>query len=141
MVTVFTNGCFDILHPGHMKLFEYAKSLGDSLIVGIDSDCRISTTKEGRPIFGSRYRKEMLKAIRYIDKVHVFDSDKELSNLVLANKVDIMVVGSDWRSKRIIGSEYAKEVKYFERDARYSTTKTIERIGSGGVMHRRIHRR
>jgi len=127
MTNVFTNGCFDILHPGHIALFEYAASWGDRLIVGIDSDSRMEETKRV-PIYNQEERKLMLNSIRYIDVVHIFNTERELSHLVLASKADIMVVGSDWENKKIIGSEYVKQVKYFERDERYSTTGTLKRI-------------
>jgi len=129
MKIIFTNGCFDILHPGHIELLKYARSLGDHLIVGIDSDSRIQI-KKGliRPINNSNIRVEMLKAIRYVDSVHIFNDDDELINLVKYCSPHVMVVGSDWKNKKVIGSEYAKEVKFFERIQEYSTTKTIENI-------------
>jgi len=127
MISIFTNGCFDILHPGHIALFEYAASLGDRLTVGIDSDDRMKETKR-IPIYTQEERKLMLSSIRYIDAVHVFNTERELSHLVLASTADIMVVGSDWENKKVVGSEYAKQVRYFERDERYSTTDTLKRI-------------
>lgn len=129
MKIIFTNGCFDILHPGHIELLKYARSLGDQLIVGIDSDSRIKM-KKGliRPINNSNIRLEMLKAIRYVDSVHIFNDDDELINLVKYCSPHVMVVGSDWKNKKVIGSEYAKEVKFFERIQEFSTTKTIENI-------------
>ena len=129
MKTIFTNGCFDILHIGHIELFKYAKSLGDKLIVGIDSDERIRQSKgNNRPINTSENRKHILSAIRYIDNVYIFNNDEELISLVMDIKPDIIVVGSDWENKNVIGSEYAKEIKFFKRITEYSTTKTIEYI-------------
>ena len=129
MKTIFTNGCFDILHIGHIELFKYAKSLGDKLIVGIDSDERIRQSKgNNRPINTSENRKHILSAIRYIDNVYIFNNDEELISLVVDIKPDIIVVGSDWENKNVIGSEYAKEIKFFKRIPEYSTTKTIEYI-------------
>ncbi len=129
MKTIFTNGCFDILHIGHIELFKYAKSLGDKLIVGIDSDERIRQSKgNNRPINTSENRKHILSAIRYIDNVYIFNNDEELISLVVDIKPDIIVVGSDWENKNVIGSEYAKEIKFFKRITEYSTTKTIEYI-------------
>ena len=129
MKTIFTNGCFDILHIGHIELFKYAKSLGDKLIVGIDSDERIRQSKgKNRPINTSENRKHILSAIRYIDNVYIFNNDEELISLVVDIKPDIIVVGSDWENKNVIGSEYAKEIKFFKRITEYSTTKTIEYI-------------
>lgn len=132
MKTIFTNGCFDLLHPGHIELFKYARSLGDELIVGIDGDDRVRMSKGiGRPINNSDTRKLILESIRYIDRVVVFNSDEELTNLVKYCSPYIMVVGSDWEGKKIIGSEYAKEVNFFKRIQEFSTTKTIKSIAIG----------
>ena len=135
MKIVFTNGCFDILHPGHIEMLKYAKSLGDKVVVGIDSDERVKEKKGNlRPINTSEVRKEMLLAIRYVDAVYVFENDKQLKSLVKKFEPDIMIVGSDWIGKPVIGSEYAKELKFFERIPQYSTSKTIECIVVGGNM-------
>jgi rfaE bifunctional protein nucleotidyltransferase chain/domain len=135
MKIVFTNGCFDILHPGHIEMLKYAKSLGDKVVVGIDSDERVKEKKgDLRPINTSEVRKEMLLAIRYVDAVYVFENDKQLKSLVKKFEPDIMIVGSDWIGKPVIGSEYAKELKFFERIPQYSTSKTIECIVVGGNM-------
>ena len=126
---IFINGCFDILHPGHIELFKYAKTLGPYLIVGIDSDERIAKSKgHDRPINTSDIRKYMLLALKYVDEVRVFNSDDSLKQLVKTINPDIMIVGSDWENKYVIGSEYAKEVKFFKRIPEHSTTKTIKRI-------------
>jgi len=133
MKIVFTNGCFDILHPGHIEMLKYAKSLGDKVVVGIDSDERVKEKKgDLRPINTSEVRKEMLLAIRYVDAVYIFENDNQLKSLVKKFEPDIMIVGSDWIGKPVIGSEYAKEVKFFERIPEYSTSKTIESIVIGG---------
>jgi D-beta-D-heptose 7-phosphate kinase/D-beta-D-heptose 1-phosphate adenosyltransferase len=129
MKNIFVNGCFDVLHPGHIKLFKYAKSLGDYLIVAIDSDRKVSEMKgSDRPIFSQNDRKEMLQSIRYIDIVDIFDTKKELEELMKFIKPDIMIVGSDWKGKEIVGAEYAKNVKFFDRIGTYSTTRTIQGI-------------
>lgn len=125
----FVNGCFDILHIGHKRLFEFAKNNCDHLIVGIDSDQRVKDLKgEKRPFNNHNIRKEMLEAIKYIDEVKVFNSEKELKNLVKTYCPDVMFVGSDYREKKVIGSQYAKKLIYFERIDEYSTTKTIENL-------------
>jgi len=126
---IFTNGCYDILHPGHIELFKYAKTLGNYLVVGIDSDERVSKNKgASRPINRQEIRKYMLLALKYVDEVHIFNEENELTELVKTVSPDIMIVGSDWKDKKVIGSEYAKEVRFFERIQEFSTTKTIESI-------------
>lgn len=127
MKIIFVNGCFDVLHPGHIQLFKYAKSLGDYLIVAIDSDKRVSEMKgPARPIFSQSDRSQTLEAIRYIDVVHIFDSKKDLENLLKSITPDIMIVGSDWKGKEIVGEQYAKTVRFFDRVGEYSTTKTLQ---------------
>ena len=104
MKTIFVNGCFDVLHPGHIQLFQYAKSLGDYLIVAIDSDEKVSQMKgKDRPIFCQEDRVKTLEAIRYIDVVHIFNSKEELEDLIKTINPDIMIVGSDWKGKEVVG--------------------------------------
>jgi len=127
MKIIFVNGCFDVLHPGHIKLFQYAKSLGDYLIVAIDSDEKVALDKgPDRPIFPLEDRRFVLESIECIDVVHTFNSRKGLENLLECIKPDILVVGSDWKHGEVVGREYAKEVKFFERVEEYSTSRTIQ---------------
>lgn len=131
MKKIFVNGTFDILHPGHMALFEYAKSQGDYLLVAIDADSRVKQFKgDSRPINNQETRKRMLECVKFIDEVSIFDSDESLTNTVKNYAPDLMIVGSDYQNKRVIGSEHAKKLFFFERDERYSSTKVIETIDS-----------
>ena len=125
----FVNGCFDVLHPGHIELLKYARSLGDYLIVAIDSDRKVAEMKgPERPIFSQHDRSAMLSAIRYVDIVHVFDTKEDLEQLLESIKPDTMVVGSDWKGKEVVGSQYAKQVRFFDRIGKYSTTKTVKHL-------------
>lgn len=127
MKIIFVNGCFDVLHPGHIQLFEYAKSLGDYLIVAIDSDEKVAQMKgKERPIFCQDDRARTLEAIRYVDVVHIFNSKEELEDLIKTINPDIMVVGSDWKGKEVVGEQYAKAVRCFDRVGEYSTTRTLQ---------------
>ena len=124
---IWTNGCFDILHRGHIELFRYAKSIGDELIVGIDSDEKVKKDKgEGRPINNLDDRMFVLDSIECIDIVLDFDSTNELRNLIKDIKPDVMVIGSDWKDKKVVGEEYAGKVDFFDRIEGYSTTKILE---------------
>ena len=115
---IWTNGCFDVLHRGHIELFKYAKSL--------DTDERVKASKgETRPFNNIQDRVEMLQAIKYIDEVRVFDTDVELETQVLLSDAEIMVVGSDYKNKKVIGSRHAQEVVFFDRIEGYSTTKIL----------------
>tara|TARA_Y100000310_G_scaffold165344_1_gene165090 strand:- start:2273 stop:2665 length:393 start_codon:yes stop_codon:yes gene_type:complete len=127
MVKVWTNGCFDVLHRGHFEMLKHAKSLGDYLIVGIDSDAKIKRDKGvGRPHNSVSDRKFALESIKYVDAVVTFSSRKALRQAIKGVSPDIMVVGSDWRGKEVVGQEFANEVRFFERVGEYSTTKILK---------------
>ena len=129
MVRVFVNGTFDILHPGHMQLITFASNSGDYLLVGIDSDRRVSEKKgPTRPINSQEFRTAMMRHVKGVDEVMVFDSDEELTNMVRDYRPDVMIVGSDYKNERVIGSEYAASVVFFERDPKFSTTQIVESI-------------
>jgi len=127
MKTIWVNGCFDVLHRGHFELFNYAKSLGDKLIVGIDSDKKIEKDKgKGRPYNNIKDRTYALESLKAIDEIRAFSDRESLVELVKEIKPDVLVVGADWKGKRIVGSQYAKEVIYFDRIGEYSTTNILE---------------
>ena len=129
MITVWTNGCFDILHPGHMELFKIAKSLGDRLIVGLDTDEKVRKDKgPNRPINSLDFRKSMLESNKNIDLVIPFGSRQELEQTIELYSPDILLVGGDWRDGDVVGREYAKEVRFFNRVGGYSTTDIIDNI-------------
>lgn len=122
---VWVNGTFDVLHIGHIKLLEYAASLG-TVCVGIDTDDRVKQLKgENRPHNNVADRATMLLALRYVSKVKTFNSKEELIQLVKDWKPDYMVVGSDYADKRVIGSEYVKDLLYYPRILNHSTTKIL----------------
>ena len=125
--TIFVNGCFDVLHIGHIRMLQYARSLGDYLFVAIDDDERVRSKKGiDRPYNNVYNREEMLKSIRYVDEIGIFSTDNELISLVKKTQPDIMIVGSDWQGKEIIGSEYSRELRFFGRIDGYSTTKILQ---------------
>lgn len=129
--SVFVNGTFDLLHIGHLKLLNYAKSLGDRLFVAIDSDERVKHLKgTSRPIHSAYERKTMLLNLKAVDEVEIFSSNEELEMWIKQINPSIMIVGSDWRNKSVIGSQYAKRLEFFERIDEYSTTKTISNIAN-----------
>ena len=127
MKVIWINGCFDVLHRGHFEMFKFAKSLGAFLIVGIDSDEKVKKSKgKERPFNCLQDRVFVLDSIRYIDEVIPFDSEEELESLIKDLKPEVMVIGSDWRGKKVIGQQYAKELIFFDRIGDYSTTKILE---------------
>lgn len=126
MKKIWTNGCYDVLHIGHIRLFQYAKSLGDELIVGIDSDVRVKLLKgNSRPINNQNDRKEMLESIKYIDKVYIFNDPEEMNSILLKENIDTIIVGSEYKDKKVNGSDIVKSINYFSRIGDYSTTSII----------------
>lgn len=126
MKRVFVNGTFDILHLGHLAMLNYAKSLGDYLVVAIDSDERVKRLKgESRPINNVYERRVMLENLKAVDSVEIFDTDEDLINII--KTCDIMVKGGDYSSLPIIGKEFITVV-LFERLHEYSSTKKIQHI-------------
>jgi D-beta-D-heptose 7-phosphate kinase/D-beta-D-heptose 1-phosphate adenosyltransferase len=125
---VIVNGTFDILHVGHVALLEYAKSLGDHVLVCVDSDSRVKQLKgESRPINTQADRIKMLGALRCVDMVQVFDTEEQLIEQIKLYQPDIMVKGSDYKGKSIVGESLCKQVIYYDR-TEHSTTKTIQHI-------------
>lgn len=123
----FVNGCFDVLHVGHIRLLKFAKSKCDKLIVGIDSDTRVQQLKgSDRPFNSQALRREILLELKSVDKVEIFDSEQELEDLINHHNPDIMVVGSDYRDKKVVGSAYAKKLVFFERIPGHSSSKIFE---------------
>ena len=111
IINIWVNGCFDVLHIGHIELLKYAKSLGIKLIVGIDTDERVKAAKgPQRPFNNLQERKRFLESIRYVDQVVSYSTDEELELNLKENKIDVMVIGSDWKGKRVIGEKIVKKV-------------------------------
>lgn len=126
---VIVNGTFDIVHRGHIELLNYAKSTGNYLLVCIDTDRRVKKLKgKTRPINNQNDRKFLLENLKSVDRVELFDSEEELENILKAFEPDIMVKGSDYRDKPIVGSQYCKEIIFIDLVNGYSTTNTIRRI-------------
>ena len=129
MTRVFVNGTFDILHPGHIALLRYAVDLGQQLLVAIDSDRRVRELKgEDRPFFDAADRKFIVESIAGVDAVEVFDTDQELEDIIRMYAPDIMVKGSDYQGKHIIGAEYCGRIEFFKRIDEYSTTQILQHI-------------
>lgn len=129
---VFTNGCFDILHPGHVDFLEQAKGYGDKLVVALNTNDSVSRLKgDTRPINNEDFRGQMLAALHCVDIITFFDEDTPIE-LIMKTNPDILVKGSDYEISEIVGAEEVLgnggEVKTVSLLPGFSTTKFIERI-------------
>ena len=124
MKVIFTNGCFDILHRGHVELLNYCKQIGGKVVVAINSDASIKRLKgESRPFYSQEDRKFMLESCKYVDEVMVFGEDTPY-RLINEIKPDIIVKGGDYKKQEVVGSDVA-EVQLFQYIDGYSTSKII----------------
>jgi D-beta-D-heptose 7-phosphate kinase/D-beta-D-heptose 1-phosphate adenosyltransferase len=125
---IWINGCFDVLHYGHFRMIEYATSLGEMLVIGIDSDERVKQMKgKNRPFHTETQRKFNLMQIKGVSNVVIFDSDESLRSQIELYKPNIFVIGSDYVNKPIIGGNHADEIRFFDRIKDFSTTKILEK--------------
>ena len=125
---VFTNGCFDLLHEGHIRIFRFAKSKGDILIVGVNSDHSVSGLKgSARPIVPLKSRLEVLSALRHVDYLVPF-SDSTPLRLIRAVRPDVLVKGADWKKSAVVGASFAGRVALCPLAPGFSTTKLIQKI-------------
>jgi len=129
---VFTNGCFDLLHPGHVALFEAARSLGDLLVVGLNSDRSVRALKgEGRPLVSESERAETIAALEAVDCVVIYDEDTPRA-VITALGPDVLVKGADWALDAIVGREEVEagggRVVRVELLPGRSTTSMVSRI-------------
>lgn len=126
---IFTNGCFDIIHTGHVRYLRDAKKLGNILIVGLNSDSSVSAIKPGRPVNPEDQRAEVLAALEMVDYVVIFSEDTPY-NLIKLIKPDVLVKGGDWKKEDIVGSDIVAEVYSLPYVASISTTEIIKKINS-----------
>ena len=129
---VFTNGCFDLLHPGHVALFEAARAQGDVLVVGLNSDRSVRALKgEGRPLVPEDERAETIAALEAVDRVVVYDDDTPRA-VIAALGPDVLVKGADWAADAIVGREEVEagggRVVRVELTPGRSTTSMVARI-------------
>jgi D-beta-D-heptose 7-phosphate kinase/D-beta-D-heptose 1-phosphate adenosyltransferase len=129
---VFTNGVFDLLHPGHLRYLQQARALGDALVVGLNSDRSVRANKgEGRPVTPEEERAEILEALSCVDAVVVFDEDTP-HDIISALQPDVLVKGADWAADAIIGRDIVEarggKVVRVPVEQGYSTTAIIAKI-------------
>ena len=125
---VFVNGTFDLVHRGHLELLAYAASLG-SVLVAIDADSRVKQLKgDDRPIMRQEDRWLLLSSLRTVERAVIFRTDEQLEDIIREHQPDIMVKGSDYKDKPIIGSQHCKKIVFFDLLEQHSTTKMIQAI-------------
>jgi len=133
---IFTNGCFDIIHAGHLSYLKKAKAMGDILVVGLNSDSSVKRLKgDSRPVNNAGDRAAVLAAFPFIDYIVIFDEDTPEA-LIKTVKPDILAKGGDWKIKDIAGSAYVRSyggrVRRIPFVRGYSTTSTIKKISRHG---------
>jgi rfaE bifunctional protein nucleotidyltransferase chain/domain len=124
---VFTNGCFDIIHIGHIRYLREARKFGNLLVVGINSDRSVSIIKPDRPVNSQDQRAEVLASLEMVDYVTIFDEETPYE-LIKSIQPDVLVKGGDWKKEDIVGSDIAKETHSLPYIEGISTTGIIERI-------------
>lgn len=124
MIIVFTNGCFDVLHRGHIEYLKASRKLGHRLIVGLNSDASVRRLKPGRPINNQEDRKAMLLALRFVDQVEIFDEDTPIELIKYINP-DIITKGGDYRPEQVVGFDLVKETVILPFLDGHSSTRII----------------
>lgn len=124
---VFTNGCFDLLHAGHVRYLSEARALGDLLVVAINTDRSVSAIKPGRPLVPQSERAEVLAALSSVDYVTAFDEETPYG-LIEYLRPDVLVKGGDWRRQEIVGSDLVPDTRSLPYHEGLSTSALIERI-------------
>lgn len=133
---VFTNGCFDLVHPGHVDYLARARGLGDALVVGVNTDASVRRLAKGveRPLVGERARAEVVAALESVDAVTLFDEDTPAALIELLQP-DVLVKGGDYRADRVVGRETVEgrggKVVIIPLREGYSTTGLVQRIREG----------
>jgi len=124
-IKVWVNGTFDVFHPGHLALLKYAAKKGE-LHVGLDSDRRVKEKKgPNRPVFNLEQRKELIESLKFVHAVYVFDTDWELKEMIKRSEANIIVIGSDYEKKEIIGKELFRGIIFFDRIKGISSTEIL----------------
>ncbi|MCI0468804.1 MAG: D-glycero-beta-D-manno-heptose 1-phosphate adenylyltransferase [Nitrospirae bacterium] len=124
---VFTNGCFDLIHIGHIRYLKEAKKLGDILVIGVNSDSSVRRLKHGRPIIPEAQRAEVVSSLNMVDYVTVFNEDTPYE-LIRRIMPDVLVKGGDWKRADIVGSDIVLEVHSLPYIDGISTTGIINTI-------------
>lgn len=131
---IIINGTFDVIHLGHLRLLAHARSMINSYVyVLIDSDRRVKELKGSKRPYNNEYeRSNLLFSLKYVDRVDIFDSDSELETYIKNFEPNLMIKGSDYKNQKIIGIEYCKEIEFYDRLEKYSSSQKIQDIINRG---------
>ena len=136
MTVGFTCGSFDLLHAGHALMLEEARTHCDRLIVGLQTDPSIDRPDKNAPIQAVEERLIMLKSVKWVDEIHLYDTESALVDLIKKLKPDVRIIGSDWRGKQFTGYELPIRVVFNSRDHSYSTSSLRERVLTAEMQKR-----
>jgi glycerol-3-phosphate cytidylyltransferase len=137
-----TFGAFDLCHAGHMLVFKEAKTVCDYLIVGLQEDPSLTPAdyrgkKKNKPIMSLEERQIILESVKYVDEIHVYNSEQELHDLLVNLKPNIRIIGADWEGKKYTGWELPIEMHFNSREHHFSTTALRERIYEAEVLRQK----
>lgn len=124
----FTCSTFDLLHPGHILMLEDCKNVCDHLIIGLQKDPTIDRPQKNKPVQTLEERRIMISAIKYVDEVRLYGTEKDLIQILLDINPDIRIIGSDWKGKKITGMDLDIDIHWHQRDHDWSTSSFRRRI-------------
>jgi glycerol-3-phosphate cytidylyltransferase len=124
----FTCGAFDLLHAGHAQMLEECKRLCDYLIVGVQSDPTIDRPEKNRPVQSLCERISMVRAIRWVDEVLIYDTEKDLLEILRSRELDVRIIGADWQGRNYTGQGLPIDVHFNSREHTYSTSELRHRV-------------
>lgn len=130
----FTCGTFDLLHVGHIVMLKEAKNNCDKLIVGLQTDPTIDRPSKNKPIQSVYERYVQLSAVKYIDKIIPYDTEKSLLDLLRSQTIDIRFIGEDYKNKKFTGSDFPIKIKYTSRKHSFSSTDLRIRVNNGNSL-------
>ena len=132
----FTCGAFDLLHAGHALMLRECKDHCDYLIVGLQRDPNVDRPEKNKPVQSYEEREIMLSSIKYVDEIVFYDTEKDLENLLQSTKIDVRIIGADWKDKKYTGCHLDIPVVFNSRDHGYSTSDLRERVYKAEVLKR-----
>ena len=132
----FTCGSFDLIHPGHILMLEECKNVCNYLIVGFQTDPTLDRPEKNKPIQTVEERLIMLKSIKYVDEIRIYNTEEELYNLLKEIKPDVRIIGADWKDKKYTGYDLPIKIYFNKRDHEWSTSELRRRVYESEVKNK-----